>query len=373
MASKKTRQFHRVMDDNNIVDLWQVAADNVQSYDDKLEWEKTHPLDAALATAPVSQNVLGSSAATIFTSYVIPTSVWQLYPSKKMRENWVTLRIPPTVDPGRLWHKFSPPRMAYVLEFPESTRGVGGPFSVTHWGRSNFNISWCIAKPIDPSLYNYLNETLGESESRFAVLGRNTYWLSAIIGGFDPDGRNLGENFDGPHFYVHYNDSEIYTAVVLPLEKVIEMVNNDAPRGLLVAEYGEDAPEVQAATGVGKFEPVTIDTIVPQDTDATVGETLPLKAADTTPGTDTKEPLINATFYAVDMARFWPQFFMALDIALPFYSRVGSTTLLNVLRNQSHWLLLKTYMEQHAGKFEYVPPRYKHHTQVGNYERPDYS
>lgn len=359
--------------DYDLTALIEAQSENVRVYDDR-----TTDGDSLTSVAPVGASAAAATASGIFGGYIVPPTAWQLYPTPQMRARWVTLRIPPSVDIGPPWLKFTPVRLAYVDELGQSARGVRGPFSVTHWGKAGYGIQWTVAKPMDPALYNYFNTSLGQSESRFAVLARNVFWVAAVIGGFDPVGSSMGEQYQGPHFYVHYNDGDRYSAVIVPWDAVIDYVRKGAPRELLEAEYGADSPELLDATAgaVGLLEPLTADAsdgttaaFAPVAPGAAVGTSAPVfvSSAD-----KAQEPLINPSFYGVNMARFWPQFFFALDVALPFASSVGSSVLLNSLRRMDHWPLLKAHMEHNQGAFSYLPPAYKIYTGVGNLKRPSY-
>lgn len=372
------------MSDNDaLYDLDKLIAaqcENVVLFDKRIESQQSSG-DALEDVASVDASTVTATIGSVFSSYIIPPSLWQLFPTSKMRERWMSLRIPPSVNVGAPWLKFSPVRLAYIDELGQSAQGVRGPFSVTHWGSAAYGIKWVIAKPMDPALYNYFNNSLGQAESRFALLARNVFWMAAVIGGFSPDGSHIGEQYNGPHFYVHYNDGRQYSAVVVPWESVIERARQGAPKSLLVAEFGADEPEMlEATTGaVGNLEPLpgagddgTLQMFDEPKPGEKVGQTVPVLTKGTSGAVTESEPLINPSFWNIDMNRFWPQFFFALDVALPFYSAVGSANLLNTLRKMDHWPLLKAYIQNQRGQFNYVAPDYKQYTNVGRFERPDY-
>lgn len=350
-----------------------------------------------------------NSLSTVFTNYAVPPEAFLRLANTDRKNEWITPAIPPTVSLDR-WKAIEPPRLAYVREYNWERKGVRGMFLISHYGRGSFGLEFLIAKPISPSLYLQLGSGNGQASQRYAVWGRNTWWVSAVIGAYE-DNRN---DPVGGQFIVHYNDDGVhYHRIRLPYEAFLDYLKTvvDAdllpffekpvppptvPRSDLASGGSSSFADVFGAGGTASFAtgvPSRPDVVqglppsraptaqyeIPPFAAESIGETLgdPVSLAATpgeVAGATPDSPLINETFWQVDMRRFWPQFMTALELVL--YSPVRSKDLLALLERKHNWTLVQVYMERNRDGWAWLSPKYRlpicDGESVGNQFEPDY-
>lgn len=344
------------------VDFWNAVAFNANAY---IQGELA---DASLGVGAGQAQSIGAcssgligSGRSILSSYIIPPETWLVLTTEERRRNWVTPLIPPDVS-LQCWNRWDTPRLAYVREYNWEKRGARGMFAVDHYGSGNFNIRFVIGRPISPSLYIYINKKMGESGANFAILARNTHWVSAVIGAFDnQQGKDI--------FWVHYNDNgRDYRRIKLPYETFTDYMQTLIDGDVAAISW----PDTEAHTvTLGDTTPLTTGpTNAPASTGMVPDEAQSLLASPDAPGTSTDAPLINETFAGVDLTRFWPQFMVALEIAL--FSPVASEDLLNELATKPHWVAIEQYMNSNRGSYRWVPPTYAEGSLYGKADKPDY-
>jgi len=338
---------------NNLVLVERISAasDTVHRLDLKERYEYDHPEVVAPELIGASTtSVVTSSVKSVTTGYIFPPEIWSVLTTKKIRERWETPVVLPT-DKLDDWALFTAPRIAYVREWNWEKKGVRGLFSLTHWTQSNFGLEWCIAAEISPGYTSRLVANTGQAKTRYAVLSRNVYWMSAAIGAFYPQGLP-GGSITKPVFLVHYNDTGDRRLLHLPLDAVMTYIGEQR------ALQGKTPPTAkQAAAAAAATEP-------PAEKQEPEGE----RAAAAVPA---PPPLINETFEDIDMQRFWPQFMMALQISL--HSITKSSSLIESLQLQPTYWRLDSFVHNRGNTFEYVPPMYEGDTdRVGNYAMPEY-
>ena len=334
-------------------------------WDDYFDFARHYPEDHPPRIGGCSNGLVGSGRS-VLTSYVVPPETWLAYTSAERRDNWVTPRIPPTVS-LKCWNEFDPPRVAYVQEPNWEKKGARGPFALTHWGNGNFGLKFCIGQPISPALYHYLNETMGQSGASFAVLARNVWWMSAAIGGFD----DVRSDPMGGQFWVHYNDNgHTYNHVRLPYADFTEYMRKILPDELRDKSWPTPPDQQEPAVTHGDSRPLTtpspglVVNLSGFEPSSSAAEVL------AHPNTKPAEPTPNESFFGVDMKRFWPQFMVALEIAL--LSPVSSHDTLVALREKKHWPAIEAYMRKNRGKYRWMPPIYSVGTTLGHDKRPEY-
>lgn len=285
-----------------------------------------------------------SSTKSILTSYIIPREYWLRHPTADLRKMWVTPRIPPTVSLDA-FDAIEPNRFAYVREWNWEKSGVRGLFAISHWGRGRFNYHQLIGKPVSPSLYTYLNNSMGMAETNFLIFHENAYWMSAVIGGFDPAHNS---------FYVHYNDDgNRYAVLTLPYDVVAEYVRKYVPANVQLMSWSTSTTTL-----------------------AVIGDNTPFgEIKSTTKATEiiAPETPINEGFYGIDMKRFWPQFMTALEMAL--FSPISSVEMFHTLSQLPHWTALEYYFKHNQGRIPWIPPTYAQKLRadsLGNFTKPNY-
>lgn len=310
----------------------------------------------------------------VLDSYVVPSDLWGRIPTRERRQNYVAPRIPPNVSLD-CWKAFRTPRLAYVRTWNWEKKGVRGLFSLTHQGTSRFGLRFFIGHAISPTLYTYLNSGMGESVTNFAIREQDVWWLSAVIGAFE----DYPGDEKGGRFWVHYSDDgEHYRMLQLPYAAFANYMQLIVPKELRAASWhgesvseqekrmlapgsvqGDDRPLV---TGQGGLHPIVMQPPASLVTgpQTAAGGTAEQEAA----------PLLNETFYGVDMDRFWKQFMTSLDILL--WSPVGSASLLAQLQTKAHFSAISAYMQENRGTYAWVPPQYAASMRGGNLTKPDY-
>lgn len=301
------------------------------------------------------------SERSVFRSYIFTPATWVKWPTRERLENWVTPRIPADVS-LKCWDPFVRIRLVYSNEPNSEKTGVRGLFGVTHEGRAGYGVHFYIGHPISPALYTYVNTSMGESGVNFALYDRYASWVAAVIGGFeDAPGDRMGGTF-----VVHYNDDgKRYQVVRLSYEEFTNYMRTVLPDKL--RDISWPVPD-------GLQGPTTVHgDILPLDMPASSSTSNPAAAtplpldlpADVK--TEEKQPLVNETFLNVDMKRFWPQFMVALEMAL--FSPIGSRDMLALLSSKQHWPAISAYMSDKRGSFPWIAPKYADGPEAA---RPDY-
>ena len=345
------------------------VSEQSDEYDNAEQAAVNENVNATTAPIGACSNGLLGSGRSVLTSYVVPPETWLAFTTAERRQNWITPRIPPNVSLD-CWTKWSTPRLAYVREYNWEKRGARGLFEIDHYGVGNFNTRFVIGSPISPSLYTYVNQTLGESGAKFAILSRNATWMSAAIGGFDPMPITSDEQDADGVFWVHYNDTGgEYSRIRLPYRAFANYMRELVPADLRQASWPQDDSSAPAPESLllGESTPLVTGTAQSRAAPGTDVPAMPApltNPSDATPGTTVDAKLINETFWSVDLSRFWPQFMTALDIAL--YSPVGSKDLMAVLSRKEHWFAIEKYMAKHRGAYRWVPPKYASGSQFGS-------
>lgn len=343
------------------VDFWDAVAFNANAY---IQGELADASRSQLQSIGACSSGLIGSGRSILSSYIIPPETWLVLTTEERRRNWVTPRIPPNVS-LKCWNRWDTPRLAYVREYNWEKRGARGMFAVHHYGSGNFNIRFVIGRPISPSLYIYVNKSMGESGANFAILARNAHWVSAVIGAFEND---PGNDMSGV-FWVHYNDNgRDYRLIKLPYQTFIDYMETLIDGKVEATSWPNAEDHIVT---LGDTTPLaTGPTNAPASTEMVPDEAQSLLASPGAPGTSTDAPLINETFAGVDLTRFWPQFMVALDIVL--FSPVASRGLSYELEKKGHWTAIKKYLSSNSGSYRWVPPTYAEGALYGSADKPDY-
>lgn len=318
-------------------DFLDEASENVRMFDDG---EVYAAPDQQIGVSVGSR--VFSSGLNVLTSYIVPKQTWRYLSTPERKENWVTPQIPDNVS-TEAFDSFSRTRIAYVSEYNWQRTGARGMYAITHYGYSNFGLTWVIGSPIAPDLYRQLGAAGGLSGARFAILARNTYWAAAALGGL-----KMGAGGE-PQLIVHYNDGPTYHLLHLPWTTVTDFI------------WSKSSPAVKEVEWPDRHD----------DSTTLLGSDVPLAppsalAPGATPKTAAK--LISAEFENIDLTRFWPQLWTALDIAL--YSPTRSKNLFAELSELEHWSAVKSFLEKNSGRFEWAPPRVDGY--IGKVTKPDY-
>ena len=333
------------------------------------------PIEADCDSSGRTANTVWNTIKSITLGYVVPPEVYRWTP--KSIENWVTPVVPPNVSLER-WNPIDPIKLAYVKEYNWERQGVRGFFAISHCGRGNAGAEFVIGSLISPSLYTQLGAAIGQSGQRYIIVGRNTYWASAVIGAFENDPYSS----DGGTFVVHYNDDgNLYRVIRLPYVDFLNYIRTVVdskirsymtPTGQFVSATLEESvqePPLPPPRADLLGDNQSLSPPLPPPRMDLLGDNQPLSPSNPPVAGSTHDaPLINETFIDINMERFWPQFMTALEIAL--FSPVKSMDLFAQLQRKQYWTAVQVYMSKNRNNWAWVPPTYS--SSFGKYTQPNY-